>query len=98
LRRDPETRLIFVGDASMAPFELMSENGSIYFEDQSGRPSLERLRFIATTFPHAIWLNPVPASEWRYTHTIGVIRQIFPMFELTINGLEKAVAHMMRKH
>jgi len=76
----------------------MSENGSIYFGEQSGRPSLESLRFIATTFPHALWLNPVPACEWRQTHTIGAIRQIFPMFELTIAGLEKAVAHMMRKN
>ena len=98
VRLDRETRVIIVGDASMAPYELMSENGSIYFGEQSGRPSLESLRFIATTFPHALWLNPVPACDWRHTHTIGVIRQIFPMFELTIAGLEKAVVHMMRKN
>ncbi|MCJ7546022.1 MAG: hypothetical protein MUP30_04265 [Deltaproteobacteria bacterium] len=98
VRFDRETRFVILGDASMAPYELMSENGSIYFGEQSGRPSLEQLRFIATTFPHAIWLNPIPACEWRFTHTIGVIRQIFPMFELTIAGLEKAVVHLMRKN
>jgi len=98
VRFDRQTRFVIVGDASMAPFELMSENGSIYYEEQSGRPSFEQLRFIAKTFPHAIWLNPVPASEWRFTHTVGAIRQIFPMFELTIDGLEKAVVYMMRKN
>jgi uncharacterized protein with von Willebrand factor type A (vWA) domain len=98
MRLDPETRFVIVGDASMAPYELMSEDGSIYVGERSGRPSFESLRFIAKTFRHAIWLNPVPACEWRHTHTIGVIRQIFPMFELTIAGLDKAVAHMMRKN
>jgi uncharacterized protein with von Willebrand factor type A (vWA) domain len=98
VRLDPATRFVIVGDASMAPYELMSEDGSIYVGERSGRPSFESLRFIAKTFRHAIWLNPVPACEWRHTHTIGVIRQIFPMFELTIAGLEKAVAYMMRKN
>jgi uncharacterized protein with von Willebrand factor type A (vWA) domain len=98
VRFDKETRFVIVGDASMAPFELMSQNGSIYYEERSGKPSLEQLRFIAKAFPHTIWLNPVPACDWKHTHTIGVIRQIFPMFELTINGLERAVAHMMRKN
>jgi uncharacterized protein with von Willebrand factor type A (vWA) domain len=98
VRFDPETRFVIVGDASMAPFELMAQDGSIYFGDRSGKASIERLRFIAKTFPHAVWLNPVPAYEWQYTHTINVIREILPMFELTIDGLEKAVNHMMRKN
>ncbi|OGP53027.1 MAG: hypothetical protein A2Y65_08965 [Deltaproteobacteria bacterium RBG_13_52_11] len=100
VRFDPETRFVIVGDASMAPFELMSQNGSIYFGERelSGKPSVERLRFIAKNFPHSVWLNPVPAYEWKYTYTIGVVREIFPMFELTIDGLEKAVNHMMRKN
>jgi uncharacterized protein with von Willebrand factor type A (vWA) domain len=38
------------------------------------------------------------AQEWRYTHTINAIREIFPMFELTLDGLEEAVTHMMQKH
>ncbi|MBW2039446.1 MAG: hypothetical protein JRI46_07620 [Deltaproteobacteria bacterium] len=98
VRLDPETRFIIVGDASMAPYELTVYNGSIYFDERSGKPSIERLDFIAQTFPHSVWLNPVPVFEWKYTHTIGVIREIFPMFELTLDGLEKAVAHLMRKN
>jgi len=98
VRLDPETRFIIVGDASMAPYELMATDGSIHIEERSGRPSYDRLKFIAKTFPHAIWVNPVLAEEWPYTRTISQIREIFPMFELTLDGLEKAVAHMMRKN
>jgi uncharacterized protein with von Willebrand factor type A (vWA) domain len=97
MRRNPETRLIIVGDASMAPYELMATDGSIHLEDRSGLPSLECLKFLAATFPHAVWLNPVSASMWDYTRTIAVIREIFPMFELTIDGLEQAVSHLMQK-
>jgi uncharacterized protein with von Willebrand factor type A (vWA) domain len=98
VRLDPETRFIMVGDASMAPYELMATDGTIHIEERSGRPSYDRLKFIAKTFPHAIWVNPVLAEEWTYTRTIGQIREIFPMFELTLDGLEKAVTHVMRKN
>ncbi len=97
VRLDPETRFVIVGDASMAPYELMATDGSIHIEERSGRPSIERLKFIAATFPHAVWLNPVLAAEWRYTATINYIREIFPMFELTLDGLEAAVTHLMRR-
>ena len=94
-RQDPETRFIVVGDASMAPYELMSRDGSIYVQDRSGKPSIECLRSLVHTFPHSVWLNPVPAPMWGYTRTIIMIQQIFPMFELSIDGLEKAVQHLM---
>ena len=94
-RLDPETRFIIVGDASMAPYELMSTDGSIHIEERSGQPSYERLRFISETFPHSVWLNPKMAHEWPYTRTINAIREIFPMFELTIDGLEKSVSCLM---
>jgi uncharacterized protein with von Willebrand factor type A (vWA) domain len=97
-RLDPETRFVIVGDASMAPYELMGTDGSIYVGDRSGRPSIERLRFIAETFRRALWINPVLEDRWSYTHSIQQIRQIFPMFELTLDGLEKAVSYMMSKH
>lgn len=92
---DPETRLVIVGDASMAPYELMARDGSIYVHERSGKASIEQLRFLAETFPHNAWLNPVPARMWPYTRTINVIRQVFPMFELTIDGLEDAVTQLM---
>jgi hypothetical protein len=97
-RLDPETRFLVVGDASMAPYELMATDGSIHIEERSGKPSYERLQFVATLFRHSIWMNPVVAEEWRYTRTIGHIQEIFPMFELTLDGLEKAVNYLMRKN
>ena len=96
-RLDPDTRFIIVGDASMAPHELAMTGGSIHVEEKTSKPSYERLQFIADTFPHSIWLNPKMAYEWPYTRTITIIRDIFPMFELTIDGLDSAVTHMMRK-
>ncbi len=97
-RLDPETRFIIIGDASMAPYELLSTDGSIYVGERSGKPSYMRLEFIAKTFPHSVWINPVPPVEWAYTRTILHIQEIFPMFELTLDGLENAVGHMMRKN
>lgn len=96
-RFDRQTRFVIVGDASMAPYELMATDGSIHLEERSGKPSLERLQLIAETFPKSVWLNPVPKHMWPYTHTIVTIGKILPMFELTIDGLEQAVAHMMSK-
>jgi len=95
---DPETRFIIVGDASMAPYELMATDGSIHIEERTTKPSFERLRDIAEAFPHSVWLNPKMEVEWEYTRTIGAIREIFPMFELSLDGLEKAVSHLMKKN
>lgn len=97
-RLDPDTRLIVLGDASMAPYELMAHDGSIHISERSGRPSLEQLKFIAKTFPHTVWLNPVSESMWGYTHSIMTIAQIFPMYELSLDGLEKAVEKLMVKN
>ena len=96
-RFDPETRFIIVGDASMAPYELMAADGSIHLEERSSRPGIECLKFLAKIFPHSVWLNPITAGMWGYTQTINVIRDIFPMFELSIDGLEKAVGKLMSK-
>lgn len=98
VRLDPETRVIIVGDASMAPYELMATDGSIHLEERSGQPSYKRLQFIAETFPHSVWLNPKMADEWPYTRTINMIREIFPMFELTLDGLEGAVNYIIKRN
>ncbi|MGA9262358.1 MAG: hypothetical protein WBV95_10330 [Desulfobacterales bacterium] len=94
---DPQTRLFIVGDASMAPYELMVADGSIHIEERSGTPSIECLKFLADTFSHAVWLNPMPEDMWNYTQTVKTIGRIFPMFELSIDGLEKAVHYVMTK-
>ena len=95
---DLDTRLILIGDASMAPYELMATDGSIHIEERSSKPSIERLKFLAETFKHCAWLNPAPVALWNYTPTISAIGRIFPMFELSIDGLEKAVTQLMLKN
>ncbi|MBN2437108.1 MAG: hypothetical protein JXL20_00745 [Deltaproteobacteria bacterium] len=97
-RRDPDTRLIIVGDAAMAPSELSWASGGLYVEQKERLSSEERLKFLARIFRHAVWLNPQAEAGWRYTWTIEAIGKIFPMFELTLDGLEKAVQHLMRRH
>ncbi len=94
VRRDPETRLIVVGDASMAPEELLEINGNIAIEYRQQQPSIERLKLLARTFRHAAWLNPKSTSLWPYSESITAIRQIIPMFPLTLDGLEQAVRHL----
>ncbi|MBN1382680.1 MAG: hypothetical protein JXA41_13495 [Deltaproteobacteria bacterium] len=55
------------------------------------------LSILARTFPHAAWLNPVPRDFWFMTETIERVREILPMFELTLDGLDRAVKHLMMK-
>ena len=93
-RIDPETRFIILGDASMAPFELSTRDGSINIQERNGRTSLESLKYIAKTFSHTAWLNPIQENMWGYSQTIAMIQQIFPMFELSLDGLENAVSHL----
>jgi uncharacterized protein with von Willebrand factor type A (vWA) domain len=96
-RLDPDTRLIIVGDASMAPYELMAADGSIYSYDHSGKPSIQRLKFLADMFSHTVWMNPIPQKSWQGTYSINVIRNIIPMFELSLDGLERVVKYLMQK-
>jgi uncharacterized protein with von Willebrand factor type A (vWA) domain len=98
VRRDPDTRLIIVGDAAMAPSELSWASGGLYVEQKESMSSEDRLKFLARTFRHAVWLNPQVESSWGTAWTIGAIGKIFPMFELTLDGLEKAVEHLMKRH
>jgi len=95
---DPDTRLVIVGDASMAPYELMATDGSIHIEERSGLPSIDRLNLLVESFPHAAWLNPTPLRLWSMTRTIGIISNIFSMFELTLEGLDQVVTHLMSRN
>ena len=97
LRYDPETRFIVVGDASMAPYELMAADGSIHLEERSGKRSIDCLQMLADTFTHSVWLNPIQSNMWAYTQTITTISNVFPMYELSIDGLEKAISQLMAK-
>jgi len=83
----PKHRLIFVGDASMAPPELFSAWGWSGSDAPSGLDWLKRFR---QACPGAVWLNPDPPKWWNHP-TVSAIGNLFPMFELTVEGLEGAV-------
>ncbi len=88
-------KLIVVGDALMAPYELMSPGGTI---DPSEGERLEGIRWLqrlADHFEKSAWLNPEAPHYWA-GNTIEVIRQVFPMFPLTLEGLGEAVTHLVR--
>lgn len=97
VRRDPETRLIFLGDASMAPEELLEVNGSIAIEYRQKAASIDSLKLLAKTFRHSAWFNPVSPSLWDYSDTITLIGRIIPMFELNLTGLDRAVRHLVAR-
>lgn len=97
---DPESRLIIVGDASMAPYELMDPRGCIEYEEPQSQSGYYWLKFLARTFPHSVWLNPKCSEHWEFTagnYTISKIREIFPMFDFSLDGLEQAVNHLLKK-
>ena len=81
----PNHRLIFVGDASMAPFELFSPFG--WHESLAGLDWLRRFRSRCRA---SVWLNPDPRRYWRHP-TVSAIGSVFPMYRLTLNGLKEAV-------
>lgn len=90
-------RVVFVGDASMSPYEIFSRMGSVeHYNDEPGQVWLQRM---IDHFPYFVWLNPVPKSEWKYTQSIGMIQNILKdrMFPLTIKGIEEAVDVLKRK-
>jgi uncharacterized protein len=90
-------RVIVVGDASMSPYEITYQGGSVeHYNDEAGVVWLQRLR---QQFPHIAWLNPVPRDHWGYTQSIKILEQIFEeqMFPLTIAGLGDAMKALMKK-
>ncbi len=87
----PDTKLIFVGDATMSPYEVLQPGGSVeYNNDEAGSAWLQRF---TQTFPKFIWLNPEPEGMWQYRQSIAVIRQLMQdrMFPVTLDGLARGM-------
>jgi uncharacterized protein with von Willebrand factor type A (vWA) domain len=96
---DSSYRLIIIGDASMSESELTMVDGAIDLDNMNKEPGLVWLERLARHFRHAVWLNPIPARGWNEQMdyralTITMIRKLFPMFELSISGLEQAVKRL----
>lgn len=93
---DRDELLVIVGDAAMHPAELLQPGGTIYFYDHNERPGIEWMKDLADHFPRRAWLNPEPPAYWEGTATTQILRRIYPMFPLTLDGLEKAIRRLLR--
>ena len=91
-------KVIFVGDASMSPYEIAYAGGSV--EHWNPEPGIVWLQRVIGQWPNAVWINPVREKHWSYTHSIDMIREIFGerMYPLTLKGLDEATRELSRKH
>ncbi len=92
---DERWKVVLVGDAAMHPHELMSAFGNIDPRKEAETPGVTWLQRIADHFDRGVWLNPDPEKSWPHTRTTKAIASIFPMFHLSVDGLEKAVAALV---
>lgn len=91
-----DTRVVVVGDASMSPYEISHPGGSVeHWNPEAGAVWLQRL---GRAFPKLAWINPLPERHWRYTHSVGMIRDLVGgrMFPMTLEGLEEATRALSR--
>ena len=90
-------KLVFVGDASMSPYEITHPGGSVeHFNEESGAVWMQRL---TNTYPAAVWLNPIPEQQWGYSQSLRIIRELMTdrMYPLTLAGLDDAMRELTRK-
>lgn len=100
LESSSETRIIILGDASMAPEELIATYGSISWSGNE-EPSISWLNKIKNRFKHIVWLNPIPKEQWQNSYgswTINRINNIFHMEDFTLSGLKKSVEYLNSKN
>ena len=89
-------KVIFVGDASMSPYEIAMPGGSVeHMNEEPGQVWLER---VTRTYPACVWLNPVAENQWDYTQSIRIVQQLLGgrMYPLTLEGLDRAMRELVR--
>jgi len=89
-------KLIFVGDATMSPYEILQPGGSVEYNNaEAGAEWLQRL---TSTFPKFAWINPEPQGVWQYRQSISVIQQLMhnKMYPLTLKGLDEAMRQLTK--
>ena len=91
----PHYKLIMVGDALMAPYELLQAGGSIDLGDENRVEGIRWLQTMQEHFERSCWLNPEPEKYW-HGNTIEYVRQVYDMFPLTLDGLGNAVRHLTK--
>ncbi|MEO1105919.1 MAG: VWA domain-containing protein, partial [Pseudomonadota bacterium] len=92
----PDTRLVFVGDAAMSPYEIAVPGGSV--EHWNAEPGGLWLQRLLGHFGKAAWINPIRAELWPYTQSTGMIEELMNgrMFELSLAGLDGAIDALRR--
>lgn len=96
LRRfDERWKVLIVGDAAMHPAELMNPRGNINPRFESESRGIDWLLKIRQHFERVVWLNPDPPKDWEYTRTTQVIKDIFPMLPLSLDGIQDAVTTLV---
>ncbi len=89
-------KVIFVGDATMAPYEITHVGGSIeHYNEEAGATWMQRL---TDNFDHIAWINPVPREHWEHGYSIAVVRQLLEdrMYPLSVKGLEEAMTYLSK--
>jgi hypothetical protein len=89
-------KLVFVGDATMSPYEILQPGGSIeYSNEEAGAVWMKRMLEV---YPKAVWLNPEPEEIWGYRQSIGILKEIMGgrMYPTTIQGLERAMRALVK--
>lgn len=89
-------KLVFVGDATMSPYEILQPGGSIeYHNEEAGAIWVRRMLDV---YPKAVWLNPEPEQLWPYRQSIGTLRELMGdrMYPMTIDGLERAMRYLSK--
>ncbi|WP_417830885.1 vWA domain-containing protein [Terasakiella sp.] len=87
-------KVIFVGDASMSPYEISYPGGAVeYWNEEAGAVWMQR---ILDVYPHAVWINPVPQNWWRHTMSIQMMKQLMSdrMYGLTLEGIDQAIQEL----
>jgi len=87
-------KVIFVGDASMSPYEISYPGGAVeYWNEEAGAVWMQR---ILDVYPHAVWINPVPQDWWRHTMSIQMMKQLMSdrMYGLTLEGIDQAIQEL----
>ncbi|MGH2341325.1 vWA domain-containing protein [Segnochrobactraceae bacterium EtOH-i3] len=95
-RLPAETRIVFVGDATMSPYEIAVPGGSVeHWNEEAGATWLAR---IAGIYPHLAWINPEPEHRWAHTRSIAMIRELLGdrMYPLTLAGIDRAARSLTR--
>jgi uncharacterized protein with von Willebrand factor type A (vWA) domain len=87
-------KLIFVGDATMSPYEILQPGGSVEYNNDE--PAAEWLQRLTHAFPQFAWINPEPQGMWPYRQSIGIITELMQqhMFPMSIRGIEEAIRHL----